>query len=55
MSFAQYNSKRNFVERVHPQLNKALSDHGSLSSHEKHPDVRGPGKPDSSITRLHGS
>ena len=44
MSFAEYNSKRNFLERVHPHVNKALSAQGSFSSHEKHPDVRGPGK-----------
>ena len=46
VSFAEYHSKRNFVERVHPQANKVLSAHGSFSSHEKHPDVRGPGTPE---------
>lgn len=46
VSFAEYHSKRNFVERVHPQANKVLPAHGSFSSHEKHPDVRGPGTPE---------
>ena len=46
VSFGEYNSKRNFVERVHPRVNKALSAHGSFSSHEKHPVVRAPGKPE---------
>ena len=46
VSFTEYNSKRNFVERVHPQVNKALSAHGAFSSHAIHPDVRGPGKPE---------
>ena len=45
VSFAEYsNSKRNFVERVHPQVNKALSDHGPFCSHSKYPEVTGPGK-----------
>lgn len=44
VSFAEYNSKRNFVERVHPQVNKALSAHGAFSGHAIHSDVRGPGK-----------
>lgn len=46
VSFAEYHSKRNFVERVHPQANKALSVHGAFSSHEKHTDVKGPGTPE---------
>ena len=41
VSFAEYNSKRNFVKRVHPQVNKALSAHGAFSSHAIHPDVKG--------------
>ena len=36
----EYNSKRNFVERVHPQVNSAFS------SHAIHPDERTPGKPE---------
>jgi len=44
VSFAEYHSKRNFVERVHPQVNRALSAHGAFSSHEKYPDAREPGK-----------
>ena len=43
VSFAEYNSKRNFVERVHPQVNKALSDHGPFCSHSKYPEITGPG------------
>ena len=46
VSFAEYNSKRNFVERVHPQVNKALSAHGAFSRHAIHPDVRAPGRPE---------
>jgi hypothetical protein len=44
VAFAEYNSKRNFVERVHPQVNKALSDHGPFCSHRKYPDETCPGK-----------
>ena len=44
VSFAEYNSKRNFVERVHPQVNKALSDHGPFCSYSKYPEVTRPGK-----------
>ena len=40
VSFAEYQSKRNFVERVHPEVNKSLSAHGAFSSHGKHPEVR---------------
>ena len=46
VSFAEYNSKRNFVERVHPQTNKVLAAHGAFSSHVIHPGVKGPGKPE---------
>ena len=35
VSFAEYQSKRNFVERVHPEVNKSLSAHGAFSSHGK--------------------
>ena len=43
VSFAEYQSKRNFVERVHPQVNKALSDHGTFSSQGKHVGFQAPG------------
>ena len=46
VSFTEYDSKLNFVGRVHLQVNKALSAHGAFSSHIFHPDVRGPGKPE---------
>ena len=46
VSFAECNSKRNFIERVHRQVNKALSAHGAFSSHAIHPDVRAPGRPE---------
>lgn len=36
-SFAEYNSKRNFVERVHASENLALSRHGAFSSKRIHP------------------
>ncbi len=32
VSFAEYNSKRNFVERVHAEENKVLSRHGPFAS-----------------------
>ena len=32
VSFAEYHSKRNFVERVHAEENRVLSKHGSFSS-----------------------
>ena len=35
-SFAEYLSKRNFVERVHTIENKVLSDHGPFSSKQVH-------------------
>jgi len=34
------------VERVHPQVYKALSVHGAFSSNANHSDVKGPGKPE---------
>ena len=40
----EYNSKINFVERVHPQVNKDLSNHGPFCSRSKHPGVTGPGR-----------
>ena len=36
MSFAEYHSKRNFVERVHSIENFALSRHGPFDSHLVH-------------------
>ena len=45
VSFAEYNSKRNLVKRVHPQVNKALSAQGAFSSHAIHPDVKGAWRP----------
>ena len=36
MSFAEYHSKRNFVERVHATEDKLLSRHGPFSSSEVH-------------------
>ena len=36
VSFAEYNSKRNFVERVHAEENRVLSKHGPFSSHKVH-------------------
>lgn len=38
LSFAEYHSKRNFVERVHATENKLLSRHGPFSSSEVHKD-----------------
>jgi hypothetical protein len=35
-SFAEYHSKRNFVERVHASENEALSRHGAFSTHQIH-------------------
>ena len=35
-SFAEYHSKRNFVERVHAAENEALSRHGAFTSKKKH-------------------
>ena len=45
VSFAEYNSKQNFIKKVHPQVGKALSAHGAFSSHAIHPDVGAPGRP----------
>lgn len=36
ISFAEYHSKRNFVERVHAEENQALSKHGPFSSKSVH-------------------
>lgn len=36
ISFAEYHSKRNFVERVHAEENRALSKHGPFSSRPIH-------------------
>ena len=36
VSYAEYHSKRNFVERVHAEENKALSRHGPFSSTNVH-------------------
>lgn len=36
VSFAEYNSKRNFVERVHAEENRVLSKHGPFSSKPIH-------------------
>ncbi len=36
ISFAEYHSKRNFVERVHAEENRVLSKHGPFNSHEVH-------------------
>lgn len=36
VSFAEYHSKRNFVEHVHAEENRVLSKHGSFSSHAVH-------------------
>ena len=36
-SFAEYHSKRNFVERVHASENLALSRHGAFNSKQIHP------------------
>ena len=36
VAFAEYHSKRNFVERVHAQENQALYKHGSFKSHAVH-------------------
>jgi hypothetical protein len=43
VSFTEYNSKRNFVERVHPQVNKTLSAHGAFSSQGIHEGFQAPG------------
>jgi hypothetical protein len=43
VSFSEYESKRNFVERVHPRVNKELSAHGSFSSQGKHEGFQEPG------------
>lgn len=39
-SFAEYHSKRDFVERVHATENEALSKHGPFCSHQIHKTVR---------------
>ena len=36
VSFAEYHSKRNFVERVHAEENRVLSKHGPFDSHVVH-------------------
>lgn len=36
VSFAEYNSKHNFVERVHVEENRVLSKHGPFSSKVVH-------------------
>ena len=38
-SFAEYHSKRNFVERVHASENSALSRHGCFRSKQVHPNA----------------
>ena len=37
VSFSEYHSKRNFVERVHAEENRVLSSHGPFSSTSVHP------------------
>ena len=37
VSFAEYHSKRNFVERVHAEENRVLSKHGPFDSKQMHP------------------
>ena len=44
VSFAQYNSKRNFAERIHSQENVVLSRHGPFSSSIVHDNVQAPSK-----------
>ena len=39
VSFAEYHSKRNFVERVHAEENRVLSKHGPFSSKSVHPQA----------------
>ena len=39
VSFAEYHSKRNFVERVHATEDKLLARHGPFSSHGLHKDT----------------
>ena len=39
VSFAEYHSKRNFVEPVHAEENRALSSHGPFSSKSVHPSA----------------
>lgn len=39
VAFAEYHSKRNFVERVHAAENEVLSKHGPFSSNALHPRV----------------
>ena len=39
VSFAEYNSKRNYVERVHAEENRVLSKHGPFSSKVPHTQV----------------
>ena len=36
ISFAEYHSKRNFVERVHAEENSVLSKHGPFCSQQLH-------------------
>ena len=38
-AFAEYHSKRNFVERVHAAENEVLSRHGPFSSKQKYPNA----------------
>ena len=40
MSYAEYHSKRNFVERVHSAENEMLSKHNPFNGHFIHPDAR---------------
>uniref|UniRef100_A0A7M5X7K1 Uncharacterized protein n=1 Tax=Clytia hemisphaerica TaxID=252671 RepID=A0A7M5X7K1_9CNID len=39
-SFAEYNSKRNFVERVHASENMVLAQHGPFASKQVHANAR---------------
>ena len=39
VSFAEYHSKRNFVERVHAEENRVLTKHGPFNSHGVHANV----------------
>lgn len=45
VSFAEYHSKRNYVERVHAKENRVLSSHGPFSSKVPHKQVT-PGTPE---------
>ena len=39
-SFAEYHSKRNFVERVHSEENRVLSSHGPFNSKPIHQNAK---------------